>query len=57
MRERLTVACAQVEPVIFDRDATIEKLGQTAEAASRGPDRNGHYHRPAVFRLYLTREG
>jgi nitrilase len=37
MHERLTVACAQVEPVIFDRDATIEKLGQTAaEAASNG---------------------
>ena len=37
MRERLTVACAQVEPVIFDRDATIEKLGQAAaEAADKG---------------------
>jgi nitrilase len=37
MRERVTVACAQVEPVIFDRDATIEKLGRTAaEAAGRG---------------------
>jgi len=37
MRERLTVACAQVEPVIFDRDATIEKLGETAaEAADEG---------------------
>jgi nitrilase len=37
MHERLTVACAQVEPVIFDRDATIEKLGQTvAEAAGKG---------------------
>jgi len=37
MHERLTVACAQVEPVIFDRDATIEKLGQTAaEAAAQG---------------------
>ena len=35
MRERLTVAPAEVE--IFDRDATIEKLGQTAaEAAGRG---------------------
>src|SRR6186997_131873 len=34
MRERVTVACAQVEPVIFDRDATIEKLGQTAAAAA-----------------------
>jgi nitrilase len=37
MRERLTAACAQVEPVIFDRDATIEKLGRTAaEAAGKG---------------------
>jgi nitrilase len=37
MRERVTVACAQVEPVIFDRDATIEKLGQTvADAAGKG---------------------
>jgi len=37
MREPVTVACAQVEPVIFDRDATIEKLGQTvAEAADNG---------------------
>jgi len=37
MHERLTVACAQVEPVIFDRDATIEKLRQTAaEAAGKG---------------------
>ena len=34
MRERLTVACAQVEPVIFDRDATIEKLGETAAEAA-----------------------
>jgi len=37
MRERLTAACAQVEPVIFDRDATIEKLAATAaEAAGKG---------------------
>jgi nitrilase len=37
MHERVTVACAQVEPVIFDRDATIEKLGETtAEAAGNG---------------------
>src|SRR3954454_11209574 len=37
MHERETVACAQVEPVIFDRDATIEKLGATtAEAAAKG---------------------
>jgi nitrilase len=37
VHERLTVACAQVEPVIFDRDATIEKIGRTtAEAAGRG---------------------
>jgi len=37
MHEHVTVACAQVEPVIFDRDATIEKLGSTAaEAAGNG---------------------
>jgi nitrilase len=37
MRERVTVACAQVEPVVLDRDATIEKLaGTAAEAAARG---------------------
>ena len=34
---RFTVACAQVEPVIFDRDATVAKLAQTAaEAATKG---------------------
>ena len=37
MRERVTVACAQVEPVILDRDATVEKLAATAaEASGRG---------------------
>ena len=37
MRAALTVACAQVEPVIFDRDATVEKLGAVAaEAAMTG---------------------
>ena len=37
MREPLTVACVQAEPVIFDRDATIEKLaGLAAEIAGRG---------------------
>jgi len=37
MREPVTAACAQVEPVIFDRDATIEKLASTvAEAAGNG---------------------
>jgi nitrilase len=37
MREPLTAACAQVEPVIFDREATIEKLaGSAAEAAGNG---------------------
>jgi nitrilase len=30
MREPFTVACAQLEPVIFDRDATIEKLASAA---------------------------
>ena len=37
MREPVTVACVQAEPVIFDRDATIEKLaGLAAEVAERG---------------------
>lgn len=37
MREPVTVACVQAEPVILDRAATIEKLARlTAEAASRG---------------------
>jgi nitrilase len=37
MRETVTVACAQIEPVIFDRDATIDKLaGSAAEIAGRG---------------------
>jgi nitrilase len=37
MREPFTVACAQLEPVVFDRDATIEKLaGGAAEAAGKG---------------------
>ena len=37
MREPVTVACAQLEPVIFDRDATIEKLAAAAaEIAARG---------------------
>jgi nitrilase len=35
MRERVTVACVQVEPVVLDRDATIEKLGTTAAEAAR----------------------
>ena len=38
MREPVTVACAQLEPVVFDRDATIEKLAAAAaEAAGEGP--------------------
>jgi nitrilase len=37
MREPVTVACAQVEPVIFDREATISRLEQVAaEAAGNG---------------------
>jgi len=37
MREPFTVACAQLEPVVFDRDATIEKLAAgAAEAAGKG---------------------
>ncbi len=37
MREPVRVACVQAEPVILDRDATIEKVAaQTAEAAAAG---------------------
>jgi nitrilase len=37
VKERVTVACVQVEPVLFDREATIDKLGELlAEVASRG---------------------
>jgi len=37
MREAVTVACVQAEPVILDREATIEKLARlTAEAAGKG---------------------
>src|SRR5256714_5330064 len=37
MRGTVTVACVQAEPVILDRDATIEKLATlAAEAAGNG---------------------
>jgi nitrilase len=37
VRERVTVACVQAEPVILDRDATVEKLaGLAAEVAKQG---------------------
>jgi nitrilase len=37
VRERVTVACVQAEPVIFDRDATVGKLaGLAAEIAKQG---------------------
>jgi nitrilase len=36
MREPVTVACAQLEPVIFDRDATIEKLATSAAEIATG---------------------
>jgi nitrilase len=37
METRVRVACVQAEPVILDRDATIEKLAQlTADAAAAG---------------------
>ena len=39
MNERVRVACVQAEPVILERDATIEKLGGLAgEAASAGAE-------------------
>jgi len=34
MRDSVTVACVQAEPVILDRDATIEKLGRLAVEAA-----------------------
>src|SRR2546423_15222287 len=37
MREPLTVACIQVEPVLFDRAGTIDKIAEVAaEAAGNG---------------------
>ena len=37
MRERVTAACVQVEPAIFDRSGTIDRLAErTAEAAAAG---------------------
>src|SRR6266576_470935 len=37
MQEPVTVACAQVEPVVFDLDATIDRIDQVAaEAAGKG---------------------
>ena len=35
MRERVTAACVQVEPVIFDRSATIDRV---AEGVGIGPE-------------------
>lgn len=37
MRETITVACVQAEPVVLDREATIDRLAElTAEAAGAG---------------------
>ena len=36
MNASARVACAQVEPVIFDRDATLEKLAVVAGEAAAG---------------------
>ncbi len=37
MQKPVTVACAQVEPVVFDLDATIDRIDQVAaEAAGKG---------------------
>ena len=37
MREPVTVACAQVEPALFDRDATIDRIAEVAaEVGSKG---------------------
>jgi predicted amidohydrolase len=37
MRDTVKVACVQAEPVVFDRDATLERLAVlTADAALNG---------------------
>jgi predicted amidohydrolase len=37
VREAVTVACVQAEPVVLDRDATLEnQAALTAEAAAAG---------------------
>jgi nitrilase len=37
MREQVRVACAQIEPVVFDREATLDKLESVAaEVAAKG---------------------
>src|ERR671923_2352063 len=37
MRRAVTVACVQAEPVVFDREGTLERLAErTAEAAGQG---------------------
>jgi nitrilase len=39
MRSAVTVACVQAEPVVLDRDATLDKLATlTAEAAGKGAE-------------------
>jgi nitrilase len=39
MRGQVKVACVQAEPVVFDRDATIDRLAAwTAEAAAQGAE-------------------
>jgi predicted amidohydrolase len=49
MDARVRVACIQAEPVVLDREATIEKLERPAgEAAAAG------LHSPDVLRLSVT---
>lgn len=39
MRSTVTVACVQAEPVVLDREATLDKLATlTAEAAGQGAE-------------------
>ena len=39
MRRPVTVACVQVQPVVLDREATLERLAErTAEAAGAGAE-------------------
>ena len=39
VRRSVTVACAQVEPVVLDREASVERLAErTAEAKANGAE-------------------
>src|ERR671934_7687 len=54
MREPVTVACAQVEPVLFDRDATIDRIDEIAEEAGGKDARLSLYERGVEISLPPT---